>query len=157
MRASLSRFSSMLFNIEDPGEPCVLGVTSCYMDQLALRIASGWNHWDLRICPTVESALVVRENFRVSVIIYDLDTRDSHWRMGLRLLLSVGNPACLIALTDSLSDGLVRTMLEYGAYDVQSKPLRNNSGLAESVNGAHRLIQSCNSSSVLEARFPSSK
>jgi hypothetical protein len=130
----------------DLAEPCVLGVTSCYMDQLALRIASGWNHWNLRICPTVEDALLVRENWPVSVIVYDLDTRDSHWRMGLRLLLSIGKPACLIALTDSLSDGLVRAMLENGAYDVQSKPLRNNSGLAHSVNGAHRLMLSCNSS-----------
>jgi DNA-binding NarL/FixJ family response regulator len=139
-----------MFWIEDPAGPCVLGVTSCYMDQLALRIASGWNHWNLRICPTVESALLVRENHPVSVIIYDLDTRDSHWRMGLRLLLSIGNPACLIALTDSPSDGLVRTMLQCGAYDVQSKPLKNNSGLAQSVNGAHRLISSCNSSACPE-------
>lgn len=132
-----------MFDRKSPPRPCVLGITSCYMDQLALRIASSYNHWNLLICPTVESALYVRENCCVSVIVYDLDTRDSHWRIGLRLLLSSGNPACLIALTDNPSDGLLRTMIECGAYDVQAKPLKDNIVLAQSVNAAYRLIKSC--------------
>jgi DNA-binding response OmpR family regulator len=131
----------MWFRKKEP-RPWVLGITSCYMDQLALRIASAYNRWDLLICPTVESALQVLERCCVSVIVYDLDTRDSHWRMGLRLLLASGNSACLIALTDTPSDGLTRTMLACGAYDVQVKPLRNNVVLAKSVNAAHRLILS---------------
>ena len=117
------------------------------MDQLALRIASSYNHWNLRICPTVESALEVRENCCVSVIVYDLDTRDSHWRMGIRLLLGSGNPACLIALTDTPSDGLLRAMIDYGAYDLQAKPLKDNAALAQSVNAAYRLIASCSNGS----------
>lgn len=133
-----------IFRVEDPARPFVLGVTSCYMDQLALRIASCWNRWNLRICPTVETALAVRENFLITVIVYDLDTRDAHWRMGLRLLLAMGNPACLIALSETPSDGLLRTLLQYGAYDLQQKPLRTNLKLAQSVNAAHRLINACN-------------
>ena len=113
------------------------------MEQLALRIASSYNHWNLTICPTVESALQIRENCDFSVIVYDLDTRDSHWRMGLRLLLACGKPACLIVLTDTPSDGLLRTMIDNGAYDVQSKPLKNNYRFAQSVNAACRLIDSC--------------
>jgi AmiR/NasT family two-component response regulator len=115
------------------------------MDQLALRIAASVNRWDLLICPTVESALMVLETCCFSVIVYDLDTRDSHWRMGLRLLSSVENPTCIIALTDTPSDGLLRNLLPYGVYDVQAKPLKNNRALAQSVNAAHELILACDS------------
>lgn len=139
----MPRWFHRLFSRPKEPRPCVLGITSCYMDQLALRIASSYNHWNLRICPTVESALHVREHCEVSVIVYDLDTRDSHWRVGLRLLLSSGNPVCLIALTDTPSDGLLRTMIECGAFDLQAKPLRNNAKLAHSVNSAYELIASC--------------
>jgi hypothetical protein len=134
-----------LFRVPRTPRPYVLAITSCYMDQMALRIAASCNRWDLVICPTVEGALLLLENFCVSVIVYDLDTRDSHWRMGLRLLSSIENPACIIALTDAPSDGLLRSLLEYGVYDVQAKPLKNNMILAKSVNAAHQLILSCDS------------
>ena len=141
MWSRLRRF----FHLRRSPRPYVLAITSNYMDQLALRIAASCNHWDLVICPTVESALQILETSYVSVIIYDLDTRDSHWRMGLRLLSSSENPTCIIALTESPSDGLLRTLLQFGVYDVQAKPLRKNSSLAKSVNAAHELILSCDS------------
>jgi hypothetical protein len=133
------------FAVQRRPRPYVLAITSCYMDQLALRIAASCNRWDLVISPTVEGALLMLETESVSVIVYDLDTRDSHWRMGLRLLSSSENPACIIALSDAPSEGLLRALLPFGVYDVQAKPLRHNAILAKSVNAAHQLILSCDS------------
>src|SRR3954471_18226958 len=129
-----------LFLTQKTPRPYVLAITSCYMDQLALRIAAACNRWDLLVCPTVESGRLALEHCCFTVIVYDLDTRGVHWRMGLRAISSAHNPACIIALTSTPSDGLLRNLLHQGVYDVQAKPLKDNAVLAKSVNAAHELI-----------------
>jgi hypothetical protein len=120
--------------------PAVLAITPCYMDQLALRIASSRQHWDLLICPTLRSGLRTLRKCPVSVIVYDLETHDAPWRQGIRLLLSQGGSACLIALSKAWDDDLWETALACGVYDVQTKPLGDP--LLKAVQAAHTLIES---------------
>jgi hypothetical protein len=137
----LSRIRSAAAGGPD-GKPAVLAVTPFYMDQLALRIASCNHGWNLIVCPSVESGLYIRQRCSISVIIYDLDTRDFPWRYGIRMLLSEGNQACVIALTDDPNDKLWQSILEFGIYDLQRRPLKDNGYLVDSVNAAHSLITS---------------
>lgn len=128
---------------EPPAKPSVLAITPFYMDQLALRIASSRKNWDLLICPTLRSGLRTLRKNPVSVILYDLETRDADWRRGFQLLLTQAPPACLIALTKDLDDDdLCLSAFECGAYDVQAKPLKDNLRLLDSVRAAHALVAS---------------
>jgi DNA-binding response OmpR family regulator len=112
------------------------------MDQLALRIASSRKNWDLLICPTFRSGLRTLRKFPVSVILFDLETRDIEWRRGVQLLLARPDATCLIVLTRSLDDELWQSAFERGVYDLQPKPLKDNLRLIESVGAAHALIAS---------------
>ncbi len=134
---------------EPARRPVVLAITPCYMEQLALRIASSRKHWDLLICPTLRGGLRTLRKRPVSVVVFDLDTRDTEWRTGIHLLVASANPVCVIALTGAFDDETWESALECGAYDLQSKPLKNNLRLADSVLAAHRLI----SSHELESRI----
>jgi DNA-binding response OmpR family regulator len=136
----LSRLQHLFSRIQDA--PSVLAITPSYMDQLALRIASSRKNWDLLICPTFRSGLRTLRKYPVSVILYDLETRDVEWRRGIQLLLAHGRGSCLIALSRKLDDDLWFTALERGVYDLQVKPLKDNVALIESVRAAHALIAS---------------
>ncbi len=125
-----------------PDAPSVLAITPCYMDQLALRIASSRKNWNLLICPTLRSGLRTLRKYPVSVILYDLDTRDVEWRRGVQLLLANSRASCLIVLTRELDDDLWQSAFERGVYDLQHKPLKDNLRLIESVRAAHALIAS---------------
>jgi DNA-binding response OmpR family regulator len=131
-----------LFSKEPVARPSVLAITPFYMDQLALRIASSRKDWDLLICPTFRSGLRTLRNFPVSVILFDLETRDIEWRRGIQLLLSQPSAPCLIVLTRSLDDNLWQSAFERGVYDLQPKPLKDNTALLESVRAAHDLVSS---------------
>jgi DNA-binding NtrC family response regulator len=131
-----------LFSKERVARPSVLAITPFYMDQLALRIASSRKNWDLLICPTFRSGLRTLRKFPVSVILFDLETRDVEWRRGVQLLLSQSNDSCLIVLTRNLDDDLWQSAFERGVYDLQPKPLKDNLRLIESVGAAHALIAS---------------
>lgn len=131
-----------LFSKERVGRPSVLAITPSYMDQLALRIASSRKNWDLFICPTFRSGIRTLRKFPVSVILYDLETRDVEWRRGVQLLLSEPGDACVIALTRDLDDDLWQSAFERGVYDLQTKPLKDNLAVIESIRSAHALIAS---------------
>ena len=131
-----------LFSKERVGRPSVLAITPFYMDQLALRIASSRKDWDLLICPTFRSGIRTLRKVPVSVILFDLETRDIEWRRGVQLLLSRPTDACLIALTRSVDDNLWQSAFERGVYDLQPKPLKDNLRLLESIRAAHALVTS---------------
>ena len=133
-------FSWMQLSSEEAQKPNILAITPCYMDQLALRIASSRKHWELLICPTLRSGLYTLRKSSPSVIVYDLETRDSDWRKGVRLLLSNKRNACLIAVTKKLDDDMWQTAFECGLYDIHPKPLKDNTRLIESIMSAHKLI-----------------
>lgn len=119
--------------------PFVLAITPSYMDQLALRIASSRQNWDLLICPTFRAGLSTLRKCPVAVVLYDLETRDMDWRHGLRLLLSHSGSTCVIILTRDLDDDLWQSAFERGVYDLQPKPLKDNVRLIASVRAAHLL------------------
>lgn len=131
-----------LFSKERAGRPSVLAITPFYMDQLQLRIASSRKDWDLLICPTFRSGLRTLRKVPVSVILFDLETRDIEWRRGIQLLLSQTHDSCLIVLTRSLDDDLWLSAFERGVYDLQPKPLKDNLRLIDSIGAAHALIMS---------------
>ena len=136
----LSRLQHLFSRIQD--SPSVLAITPSYMDQLALRIAASRKNWELLICPTLRTGLRTLRKYPVSVILYDLETRDVEWRRGIQLLLASAQGACLIALSRKLDDDLWQTAFERGVYDLQPKPLKDNLALIESVRAAHVLIAS---------------
>jgi hypothetical protein len=145
MHASINGLLTRLFREKGDARSSrlsVLAVSPCYIEQLAIRIASYNGGWNLVLCPTFEIAMRARKRTTFSVIIYDLDVVDVGWREGIHKLLNAGDPVCVVAVSGQVDDSLWERALGCGVYDVQSKPLNSNGHFRKAVEQAHAFLTS---------------
>ena len=113
----------------------VLAVSPWPPEQGALRLWAIQEGWRLLLVDTLEAALELRQEWYITVILYDRDLPDVEWRTGMQRLLTCSEPTCLILMSSTVDHRLWRTVLEYGGYDVAEKPLSRES-LVPLVNAA---------------------
>jgi DNA-binding response OmpR family regulator len=150
LRNLVLRIEALWRQLEQVGthERIILAVMPASSCQDDLRVFSIQEGWRVLFATTVESAVRIRQNNRVGIVLYDLDLADGDWRKGLVTLLNCAEPVFGIVLSSVVSPPLSLAVIDSGCYAVMGKPVDRQS-LVALVNGALQLEDSIDSCRVL--------